>query len=383
MQLFIDIYVSMKTLLFPSEFVDNHGGVPQTIIDIVIGLSKYADFKIVVLCPYASEMSLVSFPSNVKVMTTPASNWILSRSSIFKTIKTVCEVYRVIRTLLDKDTWVITNHSVTSSLISLMPLGRIHEVYINRGGDFSDMGIASRIMLKKCKKHQIDFGIGISKRQVDLLLRTGLSRDKVFLIHDGLPKPDIEYKKVRLNKEDLQISTIGFISDLKNQMEGVRLIRILRDKGINARLNVYGIPNDNDDYHCMFTKLIYELGLTEYINICGFISGEMLFDKTDILISFSKSEGFGRTLVEGMLRYKPVIAWRGAGGPIDITENGRYGYLVENNRAIDYSQVIMQLLNNPDGCMKNLEDAYEYACRNFTTESMVAKYHELFIRICV
>lgn len=383
MQLYLNIYVLMATLVFPSEFIDNRGGVAQTIVELVHGLANENYFNIVVLCPSGSEMANTNFPSNVRIVTTKLSEWHISRTSVFKTLKTVLEVYREIKLLLDKDTWIITNHSVTSALISLMPLRNIKEIYINRGGHFSDNGMATRLILRKIKRSKIDYAVGISHRQVDLLVKSGIKHDKTFLIHDGLPMPKVDYKNLTLKPEKLRISIMGYISDLKNQKEGVRLLKMLRDSGVNAILNIYGDSTVDPEYYSQLLGLIKELDVTKYVNIHGFISGESLFSDTDILISFSKSEGFGRTLVEGMLRYKPIMAWRGAGGPIDITKNGRYGYLVDTNLASEYYSLIMKLLNNSLECVKDTQKAYEFAARNFTTKTMVNRYTELFKRLCV
>lgn len=370
----------MKTLVFPSEFIDNKGGVPQTIIELVRGLAHHNDFKIVLICPASSEMAKTTFPENVQVVTT-SSRWHISRTSWLRTLETIIEVYIKLKPFLGEDSWVVTNHSVTSSLISLMPLRHVKEIYINRGGEFSDKGAASRLLLRKIKKSKISYAVGISQRQVTLLINSGIPKDKVFLIHDGLPLPQIQYKKTSLTTDLLRISTMGFISDLKNQVEGVRLIQMLRANGVNAFLNIYGgVAEEN--YHKKLLTLIRELDVTDYVKIHGFVSGERLFDDTDVLVSFSKSEGFGRTLVEAMLRYKPVIAWQGAGGPIDITENGKYGYLVENNAALDYFNVVMSMLHNTDNCMKNVEESYQYASLNFTTEGMVRKYNDFFLSVC-
>lgn len=372
----------MKTLIFLSEFVTNNGGVPQTIIDLVRGLAISLKFKIILLCPKNSEMAQIEFPPNVHVRTTLSTNWFVSRSSIWRTVLTIVDLYLRLRKILNKKSWVITNHSVSSALLSLMPFFHINEIYINRGGDFNDAGFASRLMRRKISKSKIRYGIGISQRQVNLLLDSGMAPDSVFLVHDGLTLPSCTYAPVNLNKLNLRISTIGFISDLKNQIEGVRLIKLLRDNGINASLNIYGSPITGDDYYQRLIHVIEELNLNDYINIKGFVSGESLFGDTDVLVSFSRSEGFGRTLVEGMLRRKPIIAWRGAGGPVDITDNGKYGYLVENNTAAEYCEIISELMNNPQSYYTMIENAFSYAYDNFTIYSMNEKYINLFHRIC-
>lgn len=371
------------TLIFPSEFTVNKGGVPQSIISIVTELATKCDFNIVVICPSNSEMSKVPFPTTVKVLCTPQSEWIISKSHIYGTFCTVFSIYKLLRSYIDKGAWLITNHAATSALLSLMPCKHVPEVYINRGGDFKDNSISSIIMRYRISRHKIEYAVGISKRQVEMLKETGQSEEYTFLVHNGLPLPTKIYSFRPLNSSFLSISTIGFISDLKNQKEGVRLIKLLRHKGINAILNIYGIPDDDKEYQVELSDLINQLGVKEYVNYCGFVTGEKLFENTDILISFSKTEGFGRSIVEGMLRYKPVIAWRGAGGPIDITQNGKYGHLVDNNEANDYCDVILKLLNDPELNKQNTIESHQHAIENFTVDSMVDKYNRLFNKICI
>ena len=372
----------MKTLIFPSEFIDNRGGVPQSTISIVKGLSHFSEFKIIVVCPNGSEMSTTDFPLNVIVKTTKKSVWTMSKNKVCETLYTILDLYRTIRPFLDRDTWVITNQPVTSALLSLIPSKHINEIYINRGGNFQDKGIASKIIIQKLKHHCIDVAVGISKKQTDLLIQCGMPENRVTLIHNGLPMPAFDYPHKDLSKDYLRISTMGFISDLKNQIEGIRLIKLLRDHGINAILNLYGDPDGDNEYQTKIAHEIKILGIKPYINFCGFVSGENLFAETDILISFSRTEGFGRSLVEGMLRRKPIIAWRGAGGPIDITDNGKYGHLVESNNADAYFKVVCSLLDNPSFNKNNVEAAYNFAYTHFTTECMVKNYAKLIKSAC-
>ena len=372
----------MKTLIFPSEFIDNRGGVPQSTISIVKGLSHFSEFKIIVVCPNGSEMSTTDFPLNVIVKTTKKSVWTMSKNKVCETLYTILDLYRTIRPFLDRDTWVITNQPVTSALLSLIPSKHINEIYINRGGNFQDKGIASKIIIQKLIHHCIDFAVGISKKQTDLLIQCGMPENRVTLIHNGLPMPAFDYPHKDLSKDYLRISTMGFISDLKNQIEGIRLIKLLRDHGINAILNLYGDPDGDNEYQTKIAHEIKILGIKPYINFCGFVSGENLFAETDILISFSRTEGFGRSLVEGMLRRKPIIAWRGAGGPIDITDNGKYGHLVESNNADAYFKVVCSLLDNPSFNKNNVEAAYNFAYTHFTTECMVKNYAKLIKSAC-
>lgn len=373
----------MKTLIFPSEFTTNKGGVPQSTISLVNGLAMSSEFRIIVVCPKDSEMSSYSFPNNVTVLKTRLSDWVMSRQQVVKTIYTILDLYLTIKKYTGKNTWFVTNQPSTSSLLELMPLKKYNEIYINRGGNFDDDGMASRLIKNKIKKNRITYAIGISNRQVNMLINSGIPSSRVFLVHNGLAVPSLSYSYNPLNRNLVRISTIGYISDLKNQIEGVKLIKLCRDNGIQAILNMYGIPDADLEYQVKLSNLIKELALEDYIRYCGFVSGEDLYKDTDILISFSKTEGFGRSLVEGMLRKLPIIAWRGAGGPIDITDDGKYGHLVNNNDASEYFNTIKKLIDNPTENKVNIELSYDYANNNFTEEIMVEKYIKLFKKICL
>ena len=372
----------MKTLIFPSEFSDNRGGVPQSTIALASGLSASGNYLVVIVCPKDSEMSKVHFTKNVRIVTTPQTQWTISKFNPIGTIYTAFSIYKCIIPFLKSDAWIITNQPVTSSLVALMPCSHIPEIYINRGGNLNGHSPVGYFIRYKLKHHIIDAAIGISRRQIDVLLAAGQTKERVYLIHNGLSLPTRDYSFTQLNKQNLRISTMGFISDLKNQKEGVKLIKLLRDNGINAVLNLYGDPDDDKQYQQEIAELINQLKVKDHINFCGFVSGEDLFSETDVLISFSKSEGFGRSIVEGMLRKKPVIAWRGAGGPVDITDDGKYCHLVQTNNANEYYEIILQLLNNPKYNEQNTIESYQYAMNNFTTSCMVNKYVELFNKIC-
>lgn len=372
----------MKTLIFPSEFPTNKGGAVQSTLSMLKGVAVQGNFEIVLVCPKDAELSHTLFPDNVHVVTTRISCWVMNKNRILQTLRTIFDVYCSVFKYLGRDTWFVTNQPVISSIIGLMPIWHCREIYINRGGDFNGCSMASRIIRNKINRNRINYAVGISQKQVKMLVDCGIPKDRVFLVHNGLPMPTKQYCYSPLDPKLLKISTMGFITDLKNQMEGVRLVKLCRNNGINAILNIYGTAYDDSDYKKQLSNLIKELDVMDYVNYCGFVSGENLYKDTDIIISFSRAEGFGRSLVEGMLRFKPIIAWRGAGGPADITADGRYGYLVNSNDAIDYYTMIRHLLDNPTSCERNVRDAYVYACQNFTEELMVDKYVDLFNNLC-
>ena len=371
----------MRTLVFPVEFNTNKGGVSQSIISLVHGLSRFNNYRLIVVSPSGSEMASYPFPNNVLVITSKASDWKISKTHFIRSSIIAFELYFKLRKFINKDTLFVTNHSGSSYMVSLLPIIQVNELYVNRGGSFSSKGFGDILMKRKLRNGRIKYAVAISSHQSKILVENGMPVDRVFVINNGLPLPSQEYVYRPLNAEELWISTMGFFSRLKGQHIGVELIKLLRDSGINAKLNMYGIPDSDIEYNRELEKKIEELGLKEYVYHRGFVVGEELFSQTDILISFSKSEGFGRSLVEAMLRKIPIIAFRGAGGPIDITGDGKYGHLVQRNEATEYLTVIQNLLQHPLYNQKNVMDSYHFAVNMFTEEVMVQKYLSMFDRI--
>ena len=370
----------MKTLVFLCEFEQNTGGVPQSICSMVKGLSMRPSYKVVLVCPNHSEIAKQEYNNNVIVIETRSKHWISSCKETFKVICLAFEITLRLRKYLSKDTLFISNHIPESFIMAFMPCRHKPEVYINRGGNFTN-NLPSRFMKYMFRHGKIFKSIAISRTQQERLIAAGMHPSDTCVIHNGLPMPKLEYNYRPLSRQRLRISTMGFISDLKNQIEGVCLIKLLRDKGVNAELNLYGLPDDDEAYQEKMRATIDALGVGDFVKYKGFVQGEALFSETDILISFSRTEGFGKSLVEAMLRKIPVVAYRGAGGPVDISDNGRVFPLADKNEANDYCQIVMELLDDGDKTALMVDKAYDYAYLNFTEEVMIGKYDKVFAEL--
>lgn len=364
-------------LIFVVEHEIKNGGMIQSVLAMSNHLA--GQFNVILICPPNS--FLITEKLNPAITVIPTKNeWQINAGKILS----LCILGREIATIVKRyeytDTLCISNNVGGSIVLSFVRFfTKLREVYINRGGNFREAGFGSKFMRVKLRYGNIHHIVATSTTQVAVIKNNGFNENKISLIHNGLDIPSTEYTVNSLGNK-LVIGTIGFISDIKNQIEGVRLIKYLRSHGINAYLNIYGSVSSASDeiYNVKLKKSISEENVKPYINFKGFVTGEDKFLESDIIISFSKTEGFGRTIVEAMMRNKPIIAWRGAGGPIDITENGKYGFLVEHNDYHDYATKIFDMQKNPEALAQNIEASREFALQNFNTGKMMVKYSELF-----
>ena len=92
-------------------------------------------------------------------------------------------------------------------------------------------------------------------------------------------------------------------------------------------------------------RLVSEYGMSERVKFTGFIENPYpQIAKANLLICSSRIEGFSLVIAEAMILGIPVLSTKCA-GPIELTENGRYGLIVENNQ-VAIQQKLFEILND-------------------------------------
>ncbi len=96
------------------------------------------------------------------------------------------------------------------------------------------------------------------------------------------------------------------------------------------------------------SELIRQLRLTEKIHLVGWRADiAEIFRELQVLVIASKQEAFGLTAVEGMSTGLPVVATR-CGGPEEVIQHGKTGYLVEIGGHQELAQRLVELLTNTE-----------------------------------
>lgn len=136
--------------------------------------------------------------------------------------------------------------------------------------------------------------------------------------------------------------------------------RLGKNKGIDAYLQaVAHLGAGFDDVHhlvigsgateqvAMFHSLAAQLGIRERVHFLGFRDdAPALLGRLAVMVSASRRESFGRTLVEAMAQGVPVVATR-SGGPEEIIEDGKSGFLVDVGDAEAIAERMARLLSDP------------------------------------
>lgn len=174
---------------------------------------------------------------------------------------------------------------------------------------------------------------------------TKLKRRNHFTIYNTLP----QYIQIRNSDRsfDKEVITVGVVSRLE-RIKGMDLVipaftEVIR-QGCNVRLLVVG---DGSLRNSMEQQAL-DLGVSEYIEWKGRTEQSKLqecYDKIDLLLMPSRSEGFGLTAIEGMARGCVAVV-SNTGGLPEVVQDNISGLLHKTEDYKDMANKICYLYDN-------------------------------------
>jgi glycosyltransferase involved in cell wall biosynthesis len=152
------------------------------------------------------------------------------------------------------------------------------------------------------------------------------------------------------------LGVLAQLTPWKGQYTAIEALRLLCDEGMDAHLLLIGSAKfvarstrfDNEEYVARLQELVAEAGLEDRVSWLGEREDiPELLRALDILLLPSWEEPFGRAVIEAMAMGVPVIA-SNVGGPPEIMQDGREGYLLAPREPSAWAQAIRCILESPE-----------------------------------
>lgn len=165
------------------------------------------------------------------------------------------------------------------------------------------------------------------------------------------------------------------ISRLIHQKKGqhilIEAIKRVKDRGYKVSVDFIG-EGPSFDY---LTELIKKLELENEVKLIGAKSQQYIFEhlcEYDLFVQPSIFEGFGLTVAEAMAAKVPVLVSENQ-GPLEIIDNGKYGYSFKNGDAEDCANKIIEIIEQ--GVDSNMiEAAYKRVEENYSVKQTAINY---------
>jgi hypothetical protein len=169
----------------------------------------------------------------------------------------------------------------------------------------------------------------------------------------------------------------GRITENKGQLDAVRAIAQLKDKGIcDVSLTLVG--NAEPDYLKKIKQIIKEQSLEGQISVLDYCDDlNELRRSSDIGLVCSKNEAFGRVTVEYMCAEMLVIG-ANTGGTLELVDDGNTGLLYNQGNVDSLAEQIEYALQNPKRMRQIAKSGKDYALKNFSIERVCDEILNLY-----
>ena len=199
-----------------------------------------------------------------------------------------------------------------------------------------------------------------------------------YTIYNALPG----YIQISDNKkENNDIITIGVVSRLEH-IKGMDLVvpafAKVYEKNKNIRLLVVGDGSlrhqmEEDASRSHLCKIIEFAGMQQQRDLQSY------YDKIDVLLMPSRSEGFGLTAIEGMARGCVLVA-SNTGGLPEVVREGYVGLLHQPESVDDLANKICSLIENPKLLEQMRSHLSDYV-HQFTFERYADLFNDLYSKL--
>lgn len=360
---------SVKNIIFPLEFNHFTGGMLHSVMDLAEELTL--NYNVYILANKDAEV--LNYSNKISSLALENS-FVISIYSPLRTLITYFEIKSLLKDFNKDDTLIITNNVGSELLISgfgFFPI-KFDRVFVSRGGSYQ--GKTGHI-LKRGFKNAKAF-IATSGNQSKVLQNIGILKNSIKVIHNGVDILVDKDSYIFSKSGTINLSIIGYISANKNQILAVEVLKILLEKGYDVVLNIFGVAFNKTDkeYEKKLMSKIDELDCINRVKFLGFKTNiNEIYQNTDILVSCSLSEGFGRVVVEAMAFGIPCIGLKQSGGLYDIITNNVDGFLT-NTDKFEISKIIEDLVKNEELRNNISQNALITYKTKFTKQFMVNNY---------
>jgi glycosyltransferase involved in cell wall biosynthesis len=203
-------------------------------------------------------------------------------------------------------------------------------------------------------------------------------------IYPGVPVGALAARATRapLDRSRIQeplVGILGRLSAFKGQHVFLEAAALVLRRRPDVRFVVVGGPvlDEDHEYVDRLHRLALDFGLADRLQFVGHQPDVVPWlNALDVAVHATGGEPFGLVLIEAMALGTPVIA-TDLGGPSEIIEHGRSGWLVPVGRPHAMAEAILRVLD--DAALRDrLSTGGAQRASRFTVERMSAAFASLF-----
>lgn len=308
------------------------------------------------------------------------------RTQIVFTIKRILNMVnypRVVRYLIDNDIEIVHLNSLLSSHVWAQAAKKCAIPYVWHIREFMFEDYKRTFIRPDMMKNLLKNAsavIAISEAVKNFW--QDWSGREINLVYNGLPYNDYFIQRDSLFRtQDIHLIIVGRISEGKGQLDVIKALNILHEKGYeNLYLKIVGYRGITDYEHYV-KKYIGKSKIKNAIELMDFTYDlKSIREKCDIGITASVSEAFGRVTVENMLAGLVTVG-ADTGGTPEIVKDGETGYLYHQGDPEDLARVLENILRDKEEATLVAKKGQDYAHSHFSISRTADEVYEVYRRV--
>lgn len=203
-----------------------------------------------------------------------------------------------------------------------------------------------------------------------------IDKNKITIIPNAIDLQRFAFTHSRQLDGTIRLINIGSMMPNKNQSFLLDVVVALKAKGQNVQLDLIGT---GPTQKALKEKAV-QLGIEDEVNFTGIVPDpENYLNEAHIYVHSAWHEPFGLVLIEAMSTGLPVVSFN-TGGPKEIVQEGKTGYLVEKDNLATFVDKVLQLASDTalyeDFSKNAMAASKQYDIKNYT-EKLIAFYQQI------
>lgn len=199
--------------------------------------------------------------------------------------------------------------------------------------------------------------------------------EKIQVVPNGVDLSTLMPERIFLN-DPPRIVFAGRFMEQKNPLQFVQTLNNLKE--LKWQCVMIGDGPLMQDVKCA----IDDYGLADRFQLTGWLDPQDVlnwFDKSDILFMPSRAEGLPVVGVQALAKGLAIVASR-VGGFVDLVDDDKNGYLIQEMDVVKFSSSLAGLLSDSQRLLSFRTASLEKA-RLFELEQIVKEYENIFLRV--
>ncbi|AJQ95284.1 glycosyltransferase family 4 protein [Gynuella sunshinyii] len=213
-------------------------------------------------------------------------------------------------------------------------------------------------------------------------------------IDSGLKKVEVVYNPLDLkfqrtvvafkNPSPFLIGVVGTITEVKNQLELLKAVKILSDRKVDLTVKFIGAPRSSAgdiSYLNLLKDYILTNDLSRRVVFTGFVS-DVRSEMKDLgaVCVPSDREPLGRTIFESQLYGLPVIC-SDSGGNCELVKHGETGYVYKLGDITDLADKILECMEAGDRNFEIIQASKDQLANTFSPQQTIEKELAIYSKI--